>query len=404
MAAVAERVDLSPQRRPLRIASIGARGVPSAYSGIERACESLYTRLVDRGHHVTFYCRPEYAPRGREVYRGILLEPTPNIATRSMDTLSSVFTALNHASLFGRFDLVHLHAIAPGFFSFIPRVRNLPIVVTIQGLDWQRAKWKGLGSKVIKQSERSLVRDARRMIVVSHDLKSYYESAYGRLTSYIPNGVEKVTSSMYADTSVLAEFGLKPKEYFLYLARLVPEKCPHDLIRAYAQLRTEKKLVIAGEAGYTDAYVAELKQLASTDKRVIFTGFQRGNTVHTLFHNSVGYVLPSEMEGLPLSLLEAMSHGIVPIVSDIAPHRELLASIPKYDLFFRPHDVEGLLCCLNRVLANPDHYVSLAADVQASVESRFSWDLIMAQTEALYYDAVSSGPDKAFDFSPGSPS
>src|ERR1700733_11108844 len=110
------------ERKPLRIAVVGSRGMPSAYSGVERACESLYIRLATRGHHVTCYCRPEYAPHGRDVYRGVSLEPTATISLRSLDTLSSTFTALCRAVTSGRFDLVHFHAIPPGFFAPIPRL------------------------------------------------------------------------------------------------------------------------------------------------------------------------------------------------------------------------------------------------------------------------------------------
>lgn len=388
--------------RPLRIASVGARGLPSAYSGIERACDSLYARLVERGHQVTFYCRPEYALQGPEVYRGIRLQPTRCIATRSLDTLSSVFTAMAHTVLMGGYDLVHLHAIPPGVFASMPKLRGIPLVSTIQGLDWQRAKWRGTGSAVIKFGERLIVRNARRMIVVSRDLKSYYQGRYGRVTSYIPNGVERVNASMVADNRVLDQFGLKPKEYFLYLARLVPEKRTQDLVRAYAQIKTKKKLVIAGEAGYTDSYVAGLRELAASDLRVQFVGFQRGNAVHALFHNASGYVLPSEIEGLPLALLEAMSHGTVPLVSDIAPHRELLGSIRGYDLFFQPGDVEGLAASLRKLLAQPTHYEDMGGRIRTFVEANYGWEAITTLTEKLYYDVLANGPDQSFDLVAGS--
>jgi glycosyltransferase involved in cell wall biosynthesis len=328
----------------------------------------------------------------------VCLEPTATISLRSLDTLSSTFTALSHAVMLGSFDLIHFHAIPSGFFAPMARLRRIPIISTIQGLDWQRAKWKGLGSRVIKQGERSLVRLATRMIVVSRELKSYYRTQYDRTTSYLPNGVEVVRSSMYSDNSVLREFGLKSKEYFLYLARLVPEKRTQDLIQAFANVKTMKKLVIAGEAGYTNAYAASLKRMAATDNRVIFTGFQRGDAVHTLFHHANGYVLPSELEGLPLSLLEAMSHGTTPIVSDIGPHRELLESVPGYDLFFKPHDVAGLTDRLNRMLAQPEVYRDLGVRIQNFAETNFSWDAITRLTEELYFDALRGAPETAFDF------
>jgi glycosyltransferase involved in cell wall biosynthesis len=138
--------------------------------------------------------------------------------------------------------------------------------------------------------------------------------------------------------------------------------------------------------------------MAATDNRVIFTGFQRGDAVHTLFHHANGYVLPSELEGLPLSLLEAMSHGTTPIVSDIGPHRELLASVPGYDLFFKSHDVAGLTDRLNRMLAQPEIYRELGVRIQKFAEKNFSWDAITRLTEDLYFDALRGAPETAFDF------
>jgi len=389
------------RRRPLRIAVVGSRGIPSAYSGVERACESLYLRLAERGHHVTCYCRPEYAPDGPHMYRGVTLRPTRAITTQALDNLSSTFVALGHALRAGNFDLVHFHAIPAGFFAPLARLRGFPVISTIQGLDWRRAKWKGIGSVVIKQAERFLVHEARRMIVVSRELQAYYRAQYGRITSYVPNGVELVQPAMYADDTVLRTFELQPREYLLYLARLVPEKRTHDLIQAFAQVRTDKKLIIAGDSSPTSSYVAELKRLAASDSRIMFIGFQRGDAVHTLFHNASGYVLPSELEGLPLSLLEAMSHGTTPIVSDIGPHRELLSPISGYNLFFKPHDVSGLADCLHRLLAAPDHYNALGRRIRQFVEQNFSWNAITDLTEDLYYDAIENGPDRAFDLSLG---
>jgi glycosyltransferase involved in cell wall biosynthesis len=239
------------------------------------------------------------------------------------------------------------------------------------------------------------------MIVVSRDLKRYYQTQYGRITSYISNGVEAVTKEMLTDHSVLQKFNLQPKQYVLFLARLVPEKRVHDLLQAYAQVNTGKKLVIAGEGGYTSRYVAELRHKASTDNRVIFTGFQSGLAVHSLFHNASAYVLPSEMEGLPLALLEAISHGIVPVVSDIPPHRELLGSIAGYNLFFAPGDVCGLAESLRKAISRPEHYQELSTRIRAFVQNNYSWDAITTLTEELYYDAVANGPELAFDLSSG---
>jgi glycosyltransferase involved in cell wall biosynthesis len=307
-----------------------------------------------------------------------------------------------HAVSSQRYDLIHLHAIPPGVFAALPRLRGIPLVSTIQGLDWQRAKWKGLGSKVIKHGERTIVRNARRMIVVSRDLKNYYQKEYGRVSSHIPNGVEIAPRWEHEAAEVLNAYDLKPNDYFLFLARLVPEKRTDDLLRAYMKLGTEKKLVIAGESGYTDGYVAELKRLASSDRRIFFVGFQREKAVHALLGNASGFVLPSEIEGLPVALLEAMSHGTIPIVSSIPPHRELLGGIPGYDLFFAPRDIDGLASCLNRLLSSPDYYKRLGRDIRRFAEANFGWDALTTLTESVYYDALEGDEDRSFDFAAGS--
>jgi len=381
-------INRSKGRDRIRIACIGARGMPSNYSGIERACEGLYSELARRGHDVTVYCRNEYVPKEISSYRGVRLISLPALHLRSLDTLSHVTASLLHALVCDRYDVIHLHALAPGIVSPFCRLAKTPIVATIHGLDWQRAKWKGAGSKILKLGERCLVRNAAQMIVVSGELRQYFRTEYGRDTVHIPNGVEAPTAGESEDTGTLSEFGLLPRDYVLYLGRLVPEKRIEDLIIAYREVPGTRPLVIVGAGEFTGGYVGDLKRLAAGDSRVMFTGAQQRPVVHSLLHNAALFVLPSELEGLPMSLLECIQHGTPAVVSDIGPHRELLGPVQGYNLFFTATDTIALRDRMIQALGAEDHYRRVARCARLLIERNHSWASIAQSTEEVFYASL----------------
>jgi|SRR5665213_531791 len=374
--------------RPLRVAVIGLRGIPSNYGGVEVACERLYSILASKGHSVTAYCRPEYAPpRGPAFHNGIRLLAAPAIRWKSFDTLSYSTWSVLAAALKGNYDVIHLHTLAPGLLSGVCRLLQIPTVVTVHGLDWKRAKWGGMGSAVLQAAERSIVKHASAVIVVSENLQSYFYNKYQRTTCYIPNGVDTRLTSL-TDESVLAQFALHPQGYVAYIGRLVPEKRVEDLIRAFLRTETTQHLAIVGEAGYTDSYEQSLRRLASDDSRIVFTGLQRGDALEVLFRNATACVFPSALEGLPLALLECLAYGTPAIATDIAPHQELLANIPGHDLFFQVGDTSGLTELLHRVIGSPQRYKTIAVEAQAKVVVRYNWEDIAQATEAVYEEAT----------------
>lgn len=375
-------------RPPLKIACIGARGLPSNYSGIERACEDLYSVLAERGHLITVYCRQDSLQDGRKSYRGIRLRGAPALRTKSLETLSHIGASLADALLRERFDLIHFHALAPGIFSRLCRLSRTPSIFTVHGLDWQRAKWKGFGSSILRRAERSMVRNAAGILVVSRDLQSYYFNQYGRETSYIPNGVEPADESLWKDSQVLQTYGLAPRRYLLFLGRLVPEKRVEDLIAAYRRIECPYRLVIAGESSYTDKYVAGLRRTAAADPRIIFTGQQARPAVHALLSNAALFVSPSALEGLPMSLLECVQHGTPAAVSDIPSHREILGGIKGYDLFFPAGSVDALQSRIETVLASDQEVRRVADEARRFVLKAHSWRTIAEQTEAMFYSAL----------------
>jgi len=287
-----------------------------------------------------------------------------------------------------RYDVIQLHALASGTFSVLGRLASIPTVTKIHGLDWQRAKWNGLGCMVLRHAERSLVKHSSNVIVVSKALQSYFSQEYGLDTVCIPNGVERSDSRAVLDRGVLDEFNLCAGRFIAYIGRLVPEKRIEDLILAFGRVATPYRLVIAGETGYTDTYVNHLRCLAAADARVVFTGLQKGAALQTLYRAAAAFVLPSDLEGLPNSLLECMEHATPAIVSDIAPHRELLGSITGYDLFVTPRDVEGLTERLVRLLRHSERYAEVAVRAQAFVRQCYSWEHSTDLTEEVFYRAA----------------
>ena len=234
---------------------------------------------------------------------------------------SSGFAAL--CSAFGRYDVVHIHAEGPAFFAWLPKLLGKRVVVTIHGIDWQREKWQsGLGSKFIHQGEKNAAKYADEVIVLSKGVQDYFKETYGRKTHFIPNGVNR---PQIREASLITDkFGLKKDSYILFLGRLVPEKGIRYLVEAFKNVKTDKKLVIAGGSSDTDSFMEELKELAKDDNRILFTGFVQGAMLDELYSNAYIYTLPSDLEGMPLSLLEAMSYGNCCLVSDIPECAEVV--------------------------------------------------------------------------------
>ena len=208
---------------------------------------------------------------------------------------SSFFAALYSA--FGKYDVVHIHAEGPAFFSWLPKMFGKRVVVTIHGIDWQREKWQsGLGSKFIHQGEKNAVKYADEVIVLSKGVQDYFKETYGRKTHFIPNGVNRPQTR--EANLITDKFGLKKDSYILFLGRLVPEKGIRYLVEAFKNVKTDKKLVIAGGSSDTDSFMKELKELAKGDDRILFTGFVQGAMLDELYSNAYIYTLPSDLEGM----------------------------------------------------------------------------------------------------------
>ena len=240
----------------------------SREGGIEIVVKELCTRMARDGCQVTCYNRSGHHVSGAEYdnkieYDGIRQKFVPTIERKGLAAVSSSFFAALY-SAFGKYDVVHIHAEGPAFFSWLPKMFRKRVVVTIHGIDWQREKWKsGFGSKFIRQGEKNAVKYADEIIVLSKGVQDYFKDTYGRETHFIPNGVNRPETR---EAGLITEkFGLTKDSYILFLGRLVPEKGIRYLVKAFKNVKTDKKLVIAGGSSDTDSFMMELKELAKVN-------------------------------------------------------------------------------------------------------------------------------------------
>ena len=372
--------------KALRICHLGHKSMLERSGGVEVVVYELATRMAARGHKVTCYNRSGHHVSGKEYdvqkqseYKDVKLKYVPTLQKRGLAAVTSSMAA-SVCAAFGRFDVVHIHAEGPAFMCWLPKLFGKRVIVTVHGLDWQREKWKkGFGAKYIHAGEEMAVRFSDEIIVLSRNVQEYFKNTYHRETKWIPNGVSRPNCVKAED--IAHRFGLEKDSYILFLGRLVPEKGIHYLIEAFKRVSTDKKLVIAGGTSDTDQYIEELKRMAEDDHRIIFTGFVQGRILEELFSNNYVYVLPSDVEGMPLSLLESMSYGNCCLTSDIEECTEVTGDHGAVFCKGDTHDLSEKLQLLCNDSGLVERYRVEAAEY---ICQRYNWDAVVDQTLALY--------------------
>lgn len=373
----------------MKIAMIGHKRIPSREGGIEIVVEELSTRLVSVGNTVHVYNRKGHHVSGQgfdgtsnskspKDYKGIRILTIPTFQNGKLNALIYSFLATIRA-LFGRYDAIHYHAEGPCVMLWIPHLFGIHTVATIHGLDWQRAKWGGFATKYLRFGEKIAAKFADEVIVLSQNVQQYFLDTYGREVRFIPNGIQKPEAK--GDSLIKKKFGIGKAEYVLFLGRIVPEKGLEYLVDAYRDVNTLKKLVIAGGSSHTDAYMVEIKRKAADDVRVIFTDFVQGEELEELYSNAYVYVLPSDLEGMPISLLEAMSYGNCCLVSDIAENSEV---VRDKAVSFIKSDIVDLREKLEWLIQNPGVVEEYRKNASNYICEKYDWDAVVNETLKLY--------------------
>jgi len=360
----------------MKIAIMGIRGIPANYGGFETFVEELAPRLAQRGHDVTVYGRSNIIDYDKDTYKGVRIKILPTISHKYLDTVAHTFVCTVY-SFFKKYDVVFICNSANALFTFIPRLMGKPVVLNVDGLEWKRDKWNVLGKSFYRISEflatflpTAIVSDAR-------EVQTYYRKKFKKESTFIPYGApeEKATTR-----DVLDKFGLLPNDYVLYVSRMEPENNAHRVVKAFEQVRTDKKLVMVGDAPYSQDYIRKLKE--TKDKRIIFTGYVFGQGYRELQSNAYFYVQATEVGGTHPALVEAMGYGNCVLANDVPEHREVLGDA---GIYFNSSGIADLAEKMQTLLDSPQMVVNFRRKVTERVRAKYSWQKVTDDYEKLFF-------------------
>lgn len=359
---------------------IGQKGIPITSGGIERHVEEIGLLLNQKNINVIVYNRQGYANEKQKDYKGVKIITIPTIRIKGIEAVIYSFLASVHV-VFSKCAIVHYHALGPSAMCWIPKLFGKKIVVTVHGLDWQREKWGKIGKFFLKKGEKRAVRYADEIIVVGKKLVHYFKKQYGRDTNFIPNGIRDMKT---IENNELEKWNVKDKKYILFLARIVPEKGCHYLLEAFKKINQEEiTLVVAGGSGQTDSYYNSLKEQYSS-KKIIFIGEVGGRCIGQLYSNALLYVLPSDIEGLPISLLEAMSCGTCCLVSDIQENMDVIETSGKYGYCFRAGEINDLKEKLEELMQREEGMRKIGFQSREHVLKKYKWENVVYRLINIY--------------------
>ena len=372
------------QARALRVAMIGQKGIPATFGGIEHHVEELGSRLAERGVVVTVYCRRSYAQEFPDEYRGMRLVVTPTLASKHLDAIVHSVTSTLHALVSGT-DVVHYHAPGPGLAAPLVRFASrAKVVLTLHGLDHERAKWSGRAQQVLGVAYWMTGRVPDVVVTVSKALADRYRDDFARPATYIPNGV---STAHFGEPlgRLTSEFGLEAGRYVLFVGRIVPEKRPDLLLGVARHLPEGMKVVLVGDSSFSDEYLTAIRTAAGSDERLVLPGYLFGTELSSVYENAAAFVQPSDVEGLPLTLLEALSYKIPVVASDIPPHVEVLSACGCHGhRLFPAGDGDALAQELVKALAHGQRSPESVASDAEHLLSPYDWDRSTRDLLSLY--------------------
>lgn len=379
----------------MKIAMIGQKGIPAIQGGVEKHVHELSVRLVKYGYKVTVYARKWYTGESDNYkIEGVEVKHLPSIHTKHLDAITHSLVATLHA-IKNDYDIIHYHGVGPSLVSWIPRLlsRKTKVIVTFHSIDRYHSKWNILAKLILRLGEWTACKFPHETITISQSLQKYCINEFMTETHCVPNAFDP--KPVPTQTNELNKFGLESDKYIVMVSRLVPHKGAHLLINAFNKLKLEHgddeniknlKLAIVGGSAYTDKYVKELHELASINNQIVFTDFQSGETLEQLYAHTKLLVHPSDNEGLPFTVLEAMSFAKPVLVSNIPEHLELIDD-PR--AIFTTRDTDNLEKKLFNILSLPEEKLQGMGDRNKNtIEKHYTWKKLMPKIVEVYGEEV----------------
>ncbi len=372
----------------MKIGIAGIRGIPANFGGSETAVEEIGRRLVEYGHDVTVYCRRHSSTTNDKVYKGMRRVVLPSVNTLNLDMPSHTFLSVFHMALSGHYDVIHFHGVGNSlFFPLLRLFTRVPVMVVVDGPDWQRPKWGWAARRALRTSFPMVVKYANTIISDNRPVQRLFKNDYGRDTDYVVYGAD---DSPVQECGELQRHGLKPGGYFLQVAALVPDKGVHLTVKAYEQLDTDVPLVIVGDTLYAHEYKAEL--MATKDKRIHFLGYIYGEPCRELVKNAFAYVHPLLVDGTSPALLQAMALGQGIISTDLPETVDVVRDVA---FTFKSGDITDLRDKMRSALDHPEQVRRYGELALQRIRQRYNWDIVARQYEALSYRMLGQPYDEA---------
>ena len=366
----------------MKIALLGTRGIPASYSGFETCVEQLGQRLVRRGHEVTVYCRSHHITYPEGTYKGMRLVKLGTLRNKYLDTMVHSLLSSLHA-LGQRYDIALYFIAGNSPATFIPRLVGTRTILNVDGLDWKREKWPAPAKAYIKFAEYLATKLPNAYLTDSETVQAYYCDRFGTAPPVIVYGSE-VEPAPPGET--LAQFGLAPDKYVLFVGRLVPENGAHHLVQAFREIETDLKCVIVGDAPYAEEYIRSLHQMAEGDPRIVFTGYVFGRGYAELGSNARIFVETSGVGGTHPALVEAMAFGNCVVVND---HAENVETIGDAGLAYEGRvGAASLRPILEELLSDPDKVERLRQMARDRARSRYTWEAVTDAYERMFYQVL----------------
>ena len=365
----------------MKIAYIALRGVPLS-DGIVQYTDDIARQLVKRGHEVTVYTSRRYGNKNGKYDDSYNIITVPSLPWGFAEKMSLVFFASLH-QLFCKYDVVHYHAMGPSIFAFMGRRKNRVVIIQSHGVEYERGKYGVFAKKMLQWLEKWSINMGDDLIVCSNTLKKHFFEEYGKKTTLIYNAVE-IPELKISNQNIFSKLNVKENEYYLYMARITEEKGLHYLINAFKKLKTDKKLVIAGPYDLNNEYHKKILGMAKDDSRIVFAGFVSGEDKANLIRGAYSFVLPSELEGFSIGLLEAMSYAKCCVISDISNNMEAAGDDPCCCIPFKDRDEKSLFEKLYYTEKHPEEIMYIGKLARDRIINNFSENTLVDSTEKLY--------------------
>ena len=380
MIAQPQEVSAAVVVRPLRVAILGTRGIPGGYGGFETFAEELSTRLVERGHSVTVYCRTRPSSSRPSAHRGVRLVHLPAVRHKYAETVTHTFYSAVHAAT-QRYDIVYVCNSANAPICFIPWVRRQRTVLNVDGLEWRRAKWGRVARRYYRWAAGLAARMPIEIVTDAEVIQRFYRDELHRETLCIPYGTEIYLRGHGMER--LREIGLEPNRYLLYVSRMEPENNALLVVQAYRKVATDIPLVMVGDAPYSRQYIDEVA--AAADERVRFLGYRFGDEYHALSANALAYIQATEVGGTHPALVEAMGHRNAVIAHDVPEHHEVVGDAGVYFDYRSP---DSLAARITQLIKEPETVDRLRQGAENRVRARYSWTAITDTYETYFRELV----------------